>query len=74
MNPIGIDDTDQLQRLCEALEITGLDELHPNCAELLTRKILPLDGESLGMLVGAINQAKARSKLSDRYPATLEDD
>lgn len=45
--------------LCEALELGGIDEVHPNAREVLVRKVLArLDDDALTALLMTIDEAK----------------
>lgn len=59
---VGISSTPEQKQaaICEALELSSLDEPHPNSAELLRRKVFPLDDESLTLLLALIVDAKTR--------------
>lgn len=47
-------------KLCQALEIDSLDELHPNTREMVTRRLLVFDDTALTHLLGVIHEAKVR--------------
>jgi hypothetical protein len=44
--------------LLEALELKSLDQCHPNAAEILKRRLLPIESDHLLMILELIVQAK----------------
>ncbi|MCA1704044.1 MAG: hypothetical protein LC808_12580 [Actinobacteria bacterium] len=51
---------EKMTAVCEALELSSLDECHPNAAETIRRRILTIDDDSLSSLLVVIMDAKIR--------------